>query len=152
MRKLPQTVAVLALLFPLAAMGQSLSERLSDAPNIPFEEWREITAGLTVVYEIEGDIYGYEAYRRNSNRVTIQLQDGSCVDGEWYMEQAAFCFNWEDTLLNCFNHKRLGGSIYVIGLEAGVETEEIQKVVEIESIPLQCGPALLSRYTPEVNP
>ena len=68
------------------------------------------------------------------------------------MQETAFCFDWEDGPLNCFHHKRLDGDIYVIGLEAGAETGDIQKVARIAAIPVQCGPALLSALAPETLP
>lgn len=138
-------------LLPLAANAQSLPERLAKAPDITVEDWRSLTAGKTVVYEIDGEVYGYEFYRGNGN-VTIRLQDGSCLDGTWFMQQTAFCFDWQDGTLNCFNHKRLDGSIYVVGLNNGVETLDIQRVSRIANIPLACGPALLSSLIVEARP
>lgn len=128
---------------PSALLAQTLPEQLANAPSISVEEWRRMTAGKTVVYEIDGSIFGYESYRGAGN-VTIRLDDGSCIDGTWYMEQAAFCFDWQDNTINCFNHKRLDDEIYVIGLENGIETDDIQKVSRIAYIPVSCGPALLS--------
>jgi len=149
MRVFAGFITTLALLAPLAGNAQTLSERLAGAPNIPAEEWRALTAGKTVVYEIDGEVFGFEAYRANSNDVTIRLADGQCVDGQWFMDQKAFCFIWEGGVLNCFNHKKLDDTIYVIGLVNGEETNDIQKVLEIAPIPVACGPALLSQLQPE---
>jgi len=152
MRVSPCIIAALLLFAPLAGHAQSLSARLADAPHIPAEEWRALTAGKTVVYEIDGEVFGYESYRTNSNQITMRLADGLCINGQWFMDQNAFCFNWEDGPLNCFNHKRLDSTVYVIGLENGVETDDIQRVLRIAPIPVACGPALLSQLEPEVSP
>jgi len=151
MRKVLLTTAFLSLL-PYAVVAQSLQESLAGAPDIPFAEWRDMTAGQTVVYEIDGNTYAYEAYRRGTNRIDIRLDSGGCVSGTWYMDEPAFCFDWEDGPLNCFRHKRLDGAIYVIGVENGEETVDIQKVSRIAPIPVQCGPALLSQFKPEALP
>jgi len=143
--------AALALA-PLAAPAQSLLDRLATAPEISESAWRDMTAGKTVVYEIDDAIYGYETYRKNSNRISIRLENGTCINGQWFMQQTAFCFDWEGGPLNCFNHKELDGDIYVVGLENGMETEDIQKVARIDDRPVFCGPALLSTLMPEAKP
>jgi len=138
-----KALALMLALCPSALPAQSLADRLAAEPVITVEAWRALTQGKTVVYEIDGETFGYERYLGGGN-VTIQLDDGSCIDGTWYMAQAAFCFDWEDGPLNCFNHKQLDGEIYVIGLDEGLETADIQKVARIANIPITCGPALLS--------
>ena len=144
-----KAAALLLALSTCAAHAQSLPEQLAPLPNISFKDWRNLTLGKTVVYEINGETFSYEIYNGGSS-VTIQLENGSCIDGTWFMEQSAFCFEWIDGPLNCFNHKRLGEDIYVIGLENGVETTDIQKVARIDNIAVSCGPALLSSFP--VNP
>ena len=144
-------LALLLSLFPLAAHAQSLRDRLITAPDIPVTEWRDMTAGKTVIYEIDGDLFGYEHYDANSDKVTFQLDDGTCIDGRWFMEGSAYCFDWQDGPLNCFHQKTLNGSVYVIGLESGAETDDIQKVARIVVLPLSCGPALLSALEPEAH-
>ncbi len=146
-----KALALIMVLAPALAHGQSLAERLETAPMISFEEWRDMTDGKTVIYEIDGQTFGYENYR-GGNRVSIRLEDGTCIDGTWFMAQTAFCFDWQGGPLNCFNHKRLDGSIYVIGLEDGAETADIQKVAGIANIPVACGPARLSALAPEARP
>jgi len=135
-------------LWPSALPAQNLSEALAAAPEISFEAWQNLTAGKTVVYQIDGQTYGYEHYSPDSNKVRIRLEDGTCIDGQWFMDKTAFCFDWQDGPLNCFHHKRLNGSIYVIGLNNGAETGDIQKVSRIVAMPVACGPALLSAFHP----
>lgn len=144
--------AALIAIAPLASLGQDLPSRLAAAPNIPAVEWQSLTAGKTVVYSIDSTVFGYEFYSSASNQITFRLADGECIEGVWFEDQSAFCFDWQDGPLNCFHHKRLDGAIYVIGLENGVETDDIQKVSRIAQIPLACGPALLSMLEPEVSP
>ncbi|MBL1434924.1 MAG: hypothetical protein COB08_001815 [Rhodobacteraceae bacterium] len=146
-----KVLALILALTPSALLAQNLPERLANAPSISLEDWRAMTEGKTVVYEIDGVTYGYESYL-GANKVTIRLDDGSCIDGTWHMEQTAFCFDWQGSALNCFNHKRLDGNIYVVGLENGVETTDIQRVSRITNIPVACGPALLSSLITPVHP
>jgi len=138
-----KALMLILALAPGVVAAQILPERLAAAPDISYEDWRAMTDGKTVVYEIDGQTYGYESYL-GSGKVTIRLEDGTCVTGRWFMQQTAFCFDWQGGPLNCFKHKRLDGSIYVIGLEDGAETADIQKVSRIANIPVSCGPALLS--------
>lgn len=146
-----RALALILALTPSALPAQTLAERLAAEPVITFEAWRALTNGKTVVYEIDGETYGFERYLGGGN-VTIQLEDGSCIDGTWYMAQTSFCFDWQGGPLSCFNHKQLDGDIYVIGLNNGIETADIQKVSRIANIPVSCGPALLSSLTPQVHP
>ncbi len=136
----------------LPAHAQTLAEQLSERPNISFEEWQALTDGRTVVYQIDGQTFGYEAYRTNSNRVLFQTNTGYCDSGTWAMQGPAFCFEWEESGLDCFLHKELNGAIYVIGVVDGQPTEQIQKVARISDIPISCGPARLSRLLPGESP
>ncbi len=146
--------AVLALLaiFALPAHAQSLSGRLADIPDISFETWQEMTNGKTVVYELDGEIFGLEAYRKDSNRVLFRTATGICDRGTWAMDGPAFCFQWEASGEDCFLHKQMDGEIFIIGLDNGVATDNIQKVARIADIPVACGPALLSQLMPEALP
>ena len=146
-----KALTLILALMPSIAPAQSLLAQLAQATNISVDEWRALTKGKTVVYEVGGETIGYESYLGGGN-VTIQLDDGSCIDGTWYMEQAAFCFDWQGGPLNCFHHKRLDGMIYVVGLRNGVETPDIQKVSRIADLPVSCGPALLSALIAPVQP
>ncbi|NOR60933.1 MAG: hypothetical protein GQ535_00370 [Rhodobacteraceae bacterium] len=146
-----KSLALILALAPNSLLAQSLHDQLANADNISYQAWHDLTKGKTVVYEVDGEIIGYESYLGDGN-VTIRLDDGSCIDGTWYMEQLAFCFDWEGGPLNCFHHKRLNGAIYVIGLNNGLETTDVQKVSRIANIPVACGPALLSTLLPPVRP
>ena len=146
-----KALALILALSPGALLAQSLNEQLASAETIGVVEWRELTQGKTVVYEVSGETIGYESYH-SDGKVTIRLDNGSCIDGTWFMEQSAFCFDWEGGPLNCFNHKRINDTIYVVGLFNGVETNDIQKVSRIANIPIACGPALLSSLVDPVIP
>ena len=146
-----KTLALILALLPTITSAQSLADRLATAPDISAQDWRSMTDGKTVVYQIDGQTYGYETYL-GDGKVTIRLEDGTCIDGTWFMQQAAFCFDWEDTALNCFHHKKLDGVVYVVALDNGVETDDIQKVSRIANIPVACGPALLSQLAPTAQP
>ncbi len=146
-----KALALILALAPSTLLAQDLPERLANAPNISFEDWRTMTAGKTVIYEIDGITVGYESYL-GEGKVNIRVEDGSCIEGIWYMEQSAFCFDWQDGPLNCFNHKRLDDTIYVIGLDNGAETTDIQRVSRIANIPVSCGPLRLSSLFTAVHP
>lgn len=136
----------------LPAHAQTLAEQLAERPNITFEEWQSLTNGRTVVYQVDGQTFGFEAYRADSNQVLFQTNTGYCENGTWAMQGPAFCFEWEESGQDCFLHKELNGAYYVISVADGLPTEQIQKVARISDIPLACGPALLSRLLPEVSP
>jgi len=138
-----KVLALILAIAPTMAQPQTLAEILSTAPEISYEDWRDMTAGKTVVYQIFGKTFGFERYQ-NGNNVTIQLDDGSCIDGTWFMQETAFCFDWEGGPLNCFHHKRVGDTIYIVGLDNGKESADIQIVSRIDNTPISCGPALLS--------
>jgi hypothetical protein len=143
-----KALALILALGPVLAQAQGLT----GAEEIGYEEWRAMTAGKTVVYQIDGKTFGFEHYH-DGQKVTIQLADGTCLEGSWFMNKSAFCFDWQNGPLNCFHHKRLGDTIFVVGLDGnGAETADVQRVSRIDSTPLACGPALLSAFIPGARP
>ena len=82
MRPIPAAaVALLLLLLPGAS--QPPAERIARATNIPVEEWTAMAAGRTLTYRINGDFWALEHYYTGTNHVTLQLYDGSCMEGTW---------------------------------------------------------------------
>jgi hypothetical protein len=142
-----RALALICALAPVAGQAETLAETLATAPEITESAWREMTAGKTVVYQVYGMANGLEHYGSGQN-VTFELEDGSCLDGTWYMKGTAFCFDWPGEGLNCFRHRQVGDDIYVVGLNSG----GIQLVDRIDNTPLSCGPALLSALEPEARP
>ena len=71
-----KALALILGLLPSALLAQIDINPMDGATNISFEEWRAMTRGKTVVYEIGGETFGHESYI-GDNKVTIQLEDGS---------------------------------------------------------------------------
>jgi hypothetical protein len=133
--------AVLLLLMPEAVLAAT------DAPppgDIPVEEWRAMTSGRTVTYRIDGELWALERYFPGTNRVQLQLYDGSCLDGTWDHQAPHYCFHWSDQGTSCFRHTRVGEAIVVIQTEDGVDTALTQQVTAVTDTPLACGPAVTS--------
>ena len=136
----PALAAMLLLLAPCAALGGSPSQAL----DIPVEEWRAMASGRTVTYRIDGDLWALEHYFRGTDRVQLQLHDGTCLDGTWDYQAPHYCFHWGGQGTSCFRHARIGSAIVVIQTEAGIDTPLMQDVTAVSDAPLACGPAATS--------
>ena len=136
----PALAAILLLLAPCAALGGSPSQAL----DIPVEEWRAMASGRTVTYRIDGDLWALEHYFRGTDRVQLQLHDGTCLDGTWDYQAPHYCFHWGGQGTSCFRHARLGSDILVIEA-SGAEGEPMtQTMSAVSDTPLSCGPAGIS--------
>ena len=139
---------ILLVMMPGLAGAQSFSldilQALKTAPYITESQWRELTAGNTVIYELDGQVFAYEQYLDDGSLFLIRTDDQSCQRGTWFMRGTAFCFNWEIERQVCFHHKRLGDAIYILELRNGIEINEYQRVIAIEPRPMQCGQDRLS--------
>lgn len=137
-----------ALLLPLPAFAQSesLISRAVEATDISPEIWRQMTAGRTVTYNLNGRLFGTEHYHPNSNRAAFQHADGTCLDGTWAFVDGIFCFYWEGHLPACFHHKQDTQGIIVIAADAdgGFNFTNVQAVTEISDTPIVCQPEGLS--------
>lgn len=155
MRGFLRPVVFLLLLQPALAQEQALDLKLAlaNAPLVSEGDWRSITDGGTVVYEINGAVVAYEHYLDENQVVLVRTATNACEYGTWFMQEKTFCFRWEGRPLVCFNHKVLDEDTYVIRLNNGLETNDIQLVAEIIERPLQCGPDLLSALEADtINP
>ncbi len=139
-------VAALTLAAPLAALATEPGDLGSEPEriDIPPEEWTAMASGRTLSYAIDGAIWAFERYEPNSNRVTLQFFDGSCLEGVWEHRDEHYCFHWEGEGTSCFRHTRDGDRILVLETEDGVETGAVQTVTGISDMPLACGPAITS--------
>ena len=127
---------------PLAA--QNLLDRIDQAVDLPVEEWSEMAAGRTLTYRIDGVFWALERYHPDGNRVTLQIADGTCLEGVWDYNEPHYCFYWERDGTACFRHTRLDDEIVIIQTEDGVDTGLLQTMTAVSDIPLVCGPAVTS--------
>ena len=141
MRPIQAALAAGAILVLLPAASQ-LPEPA--AVDIPVEEWSAMAMGRTLTYRIDGAFWALEHYYPGSDRVTLQLYDGSCMQGRWEYTAPVYCFYWEGQDKSCFRHTRRGGEIIVIENHDGVDTPLTQAMTAVTDIPLTCGPAVTS--------
>ncbi len=128
---------VAALALPVAAPA---ADSIADAVNIPPEEWEAMAAGRTLTYEINGQFWALEHYYPGTNRVTLQVNDGSCMQGTWDYEAPLYCFHWDGQSPACFRHARLGDQILIIETQDGQDTPMTQMMTEVTDTPLTCEP------------
>lgn len=121
----------------------ALQSRVTSAPMLSESEWREMVEGRTVTYTINNEFFAREFYVTGTNRVVIAVNNGICLNGEWYMDGPAFCFEWEGAAPSCFTHHRLEEGVYINGLDES-DGIEIQFVADVRRTVVQCGDELLS--------
>ncbi len=137
------TLLLLAQAMPAAALDP-LVDRIGEAVDIPAEEWAAMATGRTLTYQIEGVPFARERYYPGTDRVTLQLADGQCLQGTWSYAAPLYCFRWEGEEPACFRHARLGQTILVIQTDNGADTPVIQRMTGVTDTPLFCGPAVTS--------
>ncbi len=130
-----------ALALPLAARA---ADSIADAVNIPPEEWEAMASGRTLTYKINGQFWALEHYYPGTNRVTLQINDGSCLQGTWDYDAPRYCFHWDGQGTACFRHARLGNETLIIETQDGADTPMIQMMTNVTDTPLVCGPAVTS--------
>ena len=143
MPRLPVAV-VLTLAALLPAASQTPAERLARAVDIPVEEWRSMAEGRTLTYRINGDLWALEHYTAGTDRVEIELYDGTCMSGTWDYAAPHYCFHWDGQGTSCFRHARLGDEILVIEASGLEEMPMTQTMTAVTDTPLSCGPAGIS--------
>lgn len=80
-----KALALVCLACPVAAQESPLTA----------EEFARHVEGRTLTYESGGAAYGIERYGPD-RQVTWSFLDGRCLDGEWYANAGAICFEYED--------------------------------------------------------
>lgn len=135
--------AVLPPALSAAAQDQSASG-IAGAKNIPVEEWRSMASGRTLTYKINGEFWAMEHYTPGSNQVTLQINDGSRLQGTWDYHAPLYCFHWDGQGTACFRHARLGDKILIIETQDGQDTPMLQLMTNVSDTPLACGPAVTS--------
>jgi hypothetical protein len=77
--------------------------------------------------------------------VTLQLYDGSCMEGTWDYSAPFYCFHWEVEGTACFRHARRAGEILIVEAPAGDEgVPPMQQMTDVTDIPLTCGEPITS--------
>ncbi len=143
MRPIPSAVFALVVL-ALGGASQSPAERIAGAANIPVAEWTAMAMGHTLTYRINGEFWALEHYYPGTDRVTLQLYDGSCMQGTWDYHEPFYCFHWEGQRPSCFRHARVDGEILIIETQGGQDTPLTQTMSGVSDVPLTCGPAVVS--------
>ncbi len=143
MRPIRAAAAALALLV-LPGASQVPDGPVGQATNIPVAEWSAMASGRTLTYRINGTLWALEHYDPGSNGVTLQLYDGSCMQGTWDYTDPLYCFHWDGQGTSCFRHVRAGGRIVIIEARNGSDTPMTQEMTGVSDTPLSCGPAATS--------
>lgn len=152
MDRLP-AAAVAIILALLPAASQTPAEPVARAVDIPVEEWTAMADGRTLTYRIDGEFWALEHYTPGTNRVQIELYDGTCMTGTWDYVAPNYCFHWEGQGTSCFRHTRLDTEILVIEASGGEsgdgqsgdgDAPMTQSMTAVSDTPLSCGPAGIS--------
>ncbi len=113
--------------------------------NIPPAEWLAMAAGRTLTYRLNGEFWALEHYHRDSNRVSLELRSGECVEGTWEYQEPYYCFHWDEIGTSCFRHARTDqGAIIIEPMGAPGSTASIQHMTGISDVPLSCTPPFTS--------
>jgi len=123
----------------LSAVPAFAGETVSQSGDISVDEWREMALGKTLTYMVGPEFFALERYAPTGNRVDLQLNTGECLAGTWSHSGNTYCFDWGDDRAACFRHVRTGDGISIIQMDNGVETSNIQQMVNITDAPLSCG-------------
>lgn len=75
-------------------------------------EFEAMSQGKTLYFERNGEVYGVEQFYKN-HYSTWQYDSGQCVEGKWYADEGAFCFDYDDRVTpvsNCARTSRAKAS------------------------------------------
>jgi hypothetical protein len=136
-------VALLAPALPGSA-AESQSRIYPEAADIPVADWVAMAMGRTLTYRINGEFWALEHYYPGTDRVTLQLNDGTCLQGTWDYTAPIYCFHWEEEGTACFRHAKRGDEVLIIETRDGQDTPAVQTMTGVTDAPLHCGPAVTS--------
>ncbi len=133
------------LLAAQTALAGSPLEAVPDGTDIPPDQWQALASGRTLTYRMpDGSLFAREYYHPGGNRVTLQFNDGTCMDGVWEHTPPRYCFHWERADLVCFRHLRYGRNALIIQQTAdGADTDLFQLMTNVSDTQLSCGPPLV---------
>ena len=135
-------IALVVLLLPAASQLPAVPK--APAGDIPVEEWRAMATGRTLTYLINGALWALEHYYPGSNRVMLQLYDGTCMEGTWDYSDPLYCFHWDGQGTACFRHVRVDDRVVIIESHAGNDTPMTQDMTAVTDVPVACGPPAVS--------
>jgi hypothetical protein len=130
-------VLALALAAPLAAMAAGATEAVPADEPIGLAEWRAMTDGRTLHYEIGGEVWGREHFHKGRDSATFVAPNGECMTAPWAYAEGVYCFAYQG--MDCFRHVRRGGRLFAVPIGRSGDTQEI---VRITDEPLSCEPPL----------
>jgi hypothetical protein len=131
-------IAALSLFLAMPALAAAGQDKA-----IPPEEWRSMTAGKTVYYYIDGQLFGREYYWPGRDMVTFQHVSGQCADARWTWEDGRYCFYFDRP--HCFAHVQRGTEIVIIPQNPDDGTDLTEQIVhQIAPLPFSCTPGVTS--------
>jgi hypothetical protein len=98
-----------------------------------------MAGGRTLTYRIDGALWALEHYTPGTNRVQIELYDGTCMSGTWDYVAPLYCFHWDGQGTSCFRHARLGDEILIIEASGADGPPATQAMTAVSDAPLACG-------------
>lgn len=111
---------------------------------IPFAEFRALTDGKTLYFELEdGRLWGREYYIPGTQDSIFVFADGECFEGYWTYDETYYCYHYRENP-SCWLHYWEGDQIKVES-RSGMR-QVVGKIVDRE--PLSCEPELLSALSP----
>lgn len=118
-----------------------LSAFASHAAPLSGSSFEKYTTGKTLFFRENGQIYGAERYLPG-RRVEWSFLDGQCKQGEWYEQNGAICFVYEDRPEpQCWEFEKTSTGLRAtfLGETQSTELYEAEQVDE----PLHCvGPQI----------
>ncbi|WP_424926571.1 hypothetical protein [Amaricoccus tamworthensis] len=109
--------------------------------DIPPAEWLAMAAGRTLTYRLNGEFWALEHYHEGTNRVSLELRSGECVEGTWEYQEPWYCFHWEVIGTSCFRHAMTEqGEIIIEPMAEPGTNPSIQHMTGISNVPLNCTP------------
>ncbi len=142
MRPVLPALALACAFAAASAASDDPASRIAEAVDIPVEEWRALAQGRTLTYRIDDEFFALERYAPTGDGVTLQLVDGTCLEGTWDYVEPIYCFYWRGAETACFRHARIGDTILIVQTENGVDTGFVQTMTGVSDVPLACAPVV----------
>ncbi len=121
------------------SISLALAATITQAARMTAEAFESYTTGKTLYFSESGETYGAERYLPN-RRVEWSFLDGKCKTGEWYPDDGAICFVYEDRPdPQCWEFEASAAGLRATFLGSG-ETTELYEANKTEE-PMYCmGP------------
>ncbi|MFQ5623725.1 MAG: hypothetical protein ACE5FS_10050 [Paracoccaceae bacterium] len=116
-----------------AQLAASQAGAGSEGTPIAPGTWREMTAGKTVYYTIDGVYFGREYYVSGTDRIYFELDDGTCYSGYWRYEAPwySFTFSYDGYVLgpDRFQHRISGDKIFITSDDPEQPSQQVDRVI-----------------------